>query len=104
MHTTTNKQVPRLVSICLARAEQELRNDTVVPLLENAHVMNDTRLLMHCRRFMLREGKAGGVGQLQDLGVAKGLLNDAYSEISVLRAEKDRQNRMDKRLRESIME
>ena len=52
---------------------------------------------------MLREGKAGGVGQLQDLGIAKGLLNDAYSEINVLRAEKDRQNRMDKRLRKLLI-
>ena len=52
------------------------------------HAAGGARLLEKCRRFVLREcgavRRAGGVAQLRDLGLAKGLLLDSYRRIEDL--------------------
>ena len=59
---------------------------SAVPLLEAAHTTGDGRLLAQCRRFVADNAAevraSGGVEQLRDLGVAKGLLGDALDRVA----------------------
>ena len=61
-----------------------LNVENVLPLTEAAHAMQDTELLARCRRFAYNNsaavGATGAVADLSDLGVTKGLLQDAYSK------------------------
>ena len=83
--------VERLAQLCLkALLEDQIAADTAVPLLEAAH--NDAsneRLFKKCRRFIRANGgavkAAGGIDDLQQLEVAKGLLGDAIDEVERLR-------------------
>ena len=78
-----------MAALCLKVVEDRLAPATAVPLLESAHAAGDARLFKKCRRFVLKEcgavRRAGGVGQLRDLGLAKGLLVDSYREVEQLR-------------------
>ena len=62
---------------------------SAVPLLEAAHATGDGRLLAQCRRYVADHAAevraSGGVEQLRDLGVAKGLLGDALDQVAELK-------------------
>ena len=62
---------------------------TAVPLLEAARAVDDERLFAQCRRFVAEHSAevraSGGVEQLRDLGVAKGLLGDALDQVTQLK-------------------
>ena len=65
-----------------------LTASTAVPLLEQSRihaVEDDGRLFDTCRRFVLENGSAvvaaGGLEQLQEHAVTKGLLRDAYAAL-----------------------
>ncbi|EOD40297.1 hypothetical protein EMIHUDRAFT_372834 [Emiliania huxleyi CCMP1516] len=82
-------QVPRLELLCAQALQESVAPATAVPLLEAAHTMGDGRLLAQCRRFVAdhpAEVRAsGGVEQLRDFGVAKGLLGDALDQVAELK-------------------
>ena len=90
-------QIPRLAALCRKATEERLAPATAVPLLESAHAAGDARLLARCRRFIVREcgavRRAGGLTQLREFAVAKGLLSDAYHEVEALRHENEEQRR-----------
>ncbi|EOD25757.1 hypothetical protein EMIHUDRAFT_354066, partial [Emiliania huxleyi CCMP1516] len=81
-------QVPRLELLCAQALQESVGPATAVPLLEAAHTMGDGRLLAQCRRFVADHAAevraSGGVEQLRDLGVAKGLLGDALDQVAEL--------------------
>ena len=70
-------QVPRLELLCAQALQESVAPATAVPLLEAAHATGNGRLLAQCRRFVADNAAevraSGGVEQLRDLGVAKGL-------------------------------
>ncbi|EOD10813.1 hypothetical protein EMIHUDRAFT_248207 [Emiliania huxleyi CCMP1516] len=74
-------QVPRLELLCAQALQESVGPASAVPLLEAAHTMGDGRLLAQCRRCVADHAAevraSGGVEQLRDFGVAKGLLGDA---------------------------
>ncbi|EOD41273.1 hypothetical protein EMIHUDRAFT_433296 [Emiliania huxleyi CCMP1516] len=82
-------QVPRLELLCAQALQESVAPATAVPLLEAAHTMGDGRLLAQCRRFVADHAAevraSGGVEQLCDLGVAKGLLGDALDQVAELK-------------------
>ena len=82
-------QVPRLELLCAQALQESVAPATAVPLLEAAHTMGDGRLLAQCRRFVADHAAevraSGGVEQLRDLGVAKGLLGDALDRVAELK-------------------
>ena len=63
---------------------------SVVPSLETACAADDERLVAQCRRFVAEHSgevrAKGGVEQLRDLGVAKGLLGDSMDRVVRLEA------------------
>jgi len=81
-------QVPRLELLCAQALQQSVVAETAVPLLEAAHTMGDGRLLAQCRRYVADNATevraSGGVEQLRNLGVAKGLLGDALDQVTEL--------------------
>ncbi|EOD37512.1 hypothetical protein EMIHUDRAFT_313262 [Emiliania huxleyi CCMP1516] len=81
-------QVPRLELLCAQALQESVGPATAVPLLEAAHMTGDGRLLAQCRRYVADHAAevraSGGVEQLSDLGVAKGLLGDALDQVSEL--------------------
>merc|ERR1711965_827368 len=81
-------QVPRLELLCAQALQESVGPATAVPLLEAAHTMGDGRLLAQCRRYVADHAAevraSGGVEQLRDLGVAKGLLGDALDQVAEL--------------------
>ena len=82
-------QVPRLELLCAQALQESVAPATAVPLLEAAHTMGDGRLLAQCRRYVADHAAevraSGGVEQLRDLGVAKGLLGDALDQVAELK-------------------
>ena len=82
-------QVPRLELLCAQALQESVAPATAVPLLEAAHTMGDGRLLAQCRRYVADNAAevraSGGVEQLRDLGVAKGLLGDALDQVAELK-------------------
>ncbi|EOD27814.1 hypothetical protein EMIHUDRAFT_353638 [Emiliania huxleyi CCMP1516] len=82
-------QVPRLELLCAQALQESVALATAVPLLEAAHTTGDGRLLAQCRRFVADHAAevraSGGVEQLRDLGVAKGLLGDALDQVAELK-------------------
>ncbi|EOD06845.1 hypothetical protein EMIHUDRAFT_249649 [Emiliania huxleyi CCMP1516] len=60
-------QVPRLELLCAQALKESVAPATAVPLLEAAHT------------------RSGGVEQLRDFGVAKGLLGDALDQVAELK-------------------
>ncbi|EOD27950.1 hypothetical protein EMIHUDRAFT_366483, partial [Emiliania huxleyi CCMP1516] len=82
-------QVPRLELLCAQALQESVAPATAVPLLEAAHTTGDGRLLAQCRRFVADHAAevraSGGVEQLRDLGVAKGLLGDALDQVAELK-------------------
>ncbi|EOD25787.1 hypothetical protein EMIHUDRAFT_421393 [Emiliania huxleyi CCMP1516] len=81
-------QVPRLELLCAQALQERVGPASAVPLLEAAHTTGDGRLLAQCRRFVADHAAevraSGGVEQLRDLGVAKGLLGDALDQVAEL--------------------
>ncbi|EOD20487.1 hypothetical protein EMIHUDRAFT_208364 [Emiliania huxleyi CCMP1516] len=83
-------QVPRLELLCAQALQESVGPATAVPLLDVAHTLGDGRLLLaQCRRFVADHAAevraSGGVEQLRDLGVAKGLLGDALDQVAELK-------------------
>ena len=82
-------QVPRLELLCAQALQESVAPATAVPLLEAAHTLGDGRLLAQCRRYVADHAAevraSGGVEQLRDLGVAKGLLGDALDQVAELK-------------------
>ncbi|EOD08788.1 hypothetical protein EMIHUDRAFT_311940 [Emiliania huxleyi CCMP1516] len=82
-------QVPRLELLCAQALQESVAPATAVPLLEAAHTTGDGRLLAQCRRFVADHAAevraSGGVEQLRDFGVAKGLLGDALDQVAELK-------------------
>ncbi|EOD20531.1 hypothetical protein EMIHUDRAFT_355103 [Emiliania huxleyi CCMP1516] len=82
-------QVPRLELLCAQALQESVAPATAVPLLEAAHATGDGRLLAQCRRFVADHAAevraSGGVEQLRDFGVAKGLLGDALDQVAELK-------------------
>ena len=82
-------QVPRLELLCAQALQESVGPASAVPLLEAAHATGDGRLLAQCRRYVADNAAevraSGGVEQLRDLGVAKGLLGDALDEVAELK-------------------
>ena len=82
-------QVPRLELLCAQALQESVAPATAVPLLEAAHTMGDGRLLAQCRRYVADHAAevraSGGVEQLRDFGVAKGLLGDALDQVAELK-------------------
>ncbi|EOD20495.1 hypothetical protein EMIHUDRAFT_208373 [Emiliania huxleyi CCMP1516] len=82
-------QVPRLELLCAQALQESVAPATAVPLLEAAHTLGDGRLLAQCRRFVADHAAevraSGGVEQLRDFGVAKGLLGDALDQVVELK-------------------
>ncbi|EOD38747.1 hypothetical protein EMIHUDRAFT_361563, partial [Emiliania huxleyi CCMP1516] len=82
-------QVPRLELLCAQALQESVAPATAVPLLEAAHTLGDGRLLAQCRRFVADHAAevraSGGVEQLRDFGVAKGLLGDALDQVAELK-------------------
>ena len=74
--------------LCQAIADA-VRAETAVPFLESANTMDDKHLFAQCRSFIAAHPaevrRSGGVEQLRDLSVAKGLLADAMDEVAHLR-------------------
>ncbi|EOD04281.1 hypothetical protein EMIHUDRAFT_372600, partial [Emiliania huxleyi CCMP1516] len=83
-------RVPRLELLCAQALQESVAPATAVPLLEAAHTMGDGRpLLAQCRRYVADHAAevraSGGVEQLRDFGVAKGLLGDALDQVAELK-------------------
>ncbi|EOD31534.1 hypothetical protein EMIHUDRAFT_231698 [Emiliania huxleyi CCMP1516] len=82
-------QVPRLERLCAQALQESVGPASAVPLLEAAHTTGDGRLLAQCRRYVADHAAevraSGGVEQLRDLGVAKGLLGDALDQVAELK-------------------
>ncbi|EOD41568.1 hypothetical protein EMIHUDRAFT_349124 [Emiliania huxleyi CCMP1516] len=82
-------QVPRLELLCAQALQESVGPASAVPLLEAAHATGDGRLLAQCRRYVADHAAevraSGGVEQLRDLGVAKGLLGDALDQVAELK-------------------
>ncbi|EOD23182.1 hypothetical protein EMIHUDRAFT_349742, partial [Emiliania huxleyi CCMP1516] len=82
-------QVPRLELLCAQALQESVGPATAVPLLEAAHTTGDGRLLAQCRRYVADHAAevraSGGVEQLRDFGVAKGLLGDALDQVAELK-------------------
>ncbi|EOD14074.1 hypothetical protein EMIHUDRAFT_311149 [Emiliania huxleyi CCMP1516] len=82
-------QVPRLELLCAQALQESVGPASAVPLLEAAHTLGDGRLLAQCRRFVADHAAevraSGGVEQLRDFGVAKGLLGDALDQVAELK-------------------
>ena len=82
-------QVPRLELLCAQALQESVGPASAVPLLEAAHATGDGRLRAQCRRFVADNAAevraSGGVEQLRDLGVAKGLLGDAFDQVAELK-------------------
>ncbi|EOD20532.1 hypothetical protein EMIHUDRAFT_355105, partial [Emiliania huxleyi CCMP1516] len=82
-------QVPRLELLCAQALQESVAPATAVPLLEAAHTLGDGRLLAQCRRYVADHAAevraSGGVEQLRDFGVAKGLLGDALDQVAELK-------------------
>ena len=82
-------QVPRLELLCAQALQESVGPASAVPLLEAAHTMGDGRLLAQCRRYVADNAAevraSGGVEQLRDFGVAKGLLGDALDQVAELK-------------------
>ncbi|EOD39382.1 hypothetical protein EMIHUDRAFT_312979 [Emiliania huxleyi CCMP1516] len=82
-------QVPRLELLCAQALQESVAPASAVPLLEAAHTTGDGRLLAQCRRFVADHAAevraSGGVEQLRDFGVAKGLLGDALDQVAELK-------------------
>ena len=83
-------QVPRLELLCAQALQESVAPATAVPLLEAAHTLGDGRLLAQCRRFVADHAAevraSGGVEQLRDLGLLKGLLADSMDRVTQLEA------------------
>ena len=81
--------MPRLELLCAQALQESVGPATAVPLLEAAHTTGDGRLLAQCRRYVADHAAevraSGGVEQLRDLGVAKGLLGDALDQVAELK-------------------
>ena len=71
----------RLELLCRKAVHGSLAATNAVPLLEAAHAIADDQLLAQCRVFVAEHPgeieRGGGVEQLTDFGVTKGLLRDA---------------------------
>ncbi|EOD30318.1 hypothetical protein EMIHUDRAFT_365476, partial [Emiliania huxleyi CCMP1516] len=82
-------QVPRLELLCAQALQESVGPASAVPLLEAAQTTGDGRLLAQCRRYVADHAAevraSGGVEQLRNMGVAKGLLGDALDQVAELR-------------------
>ena len=82
-------RVPRLELLCAQALQESVAPATAVPLLEAAHTTGDGRLLAQCRRYVADHAAevraSGGVEQLRDISVAKGLLGDALDQVAELK-------------------
>ena len=83
-------RVRRLELLCAQALQERVGPTTAVPLLQVACAEENERLFAQCRRFVAEHSGAvrasGGVEQLRDLGVAKGLLGDAMDQVTQLKA------------------
>ena len=92
-------QVRRLELICMHAIRGSVDAESAVPLLEASavHNYNHPHLFGQCRRYIAQNGaevkKAGGLEQLSDFPVAKGLLGDAMEENGRLQEENRRLKR-----------
>ena len=86
MRLAQKYQVRRLELLCARAVQERVGPRTAVPLLEAACATEDARLVAQCRRYVAEHSGAvrasGGVGQLRELGVAKGLLGDALDRVA----------------------
>merc|ERR1740117_1361648 len=78
-------QVKRLELLCLQVLEARMSAQNVVQVLEAAKDVGDERLLQQCRHFVLDNARAvklgGGVEEVSNLSIAKGLLSDCLDRI-----------------------
>ena len=83
-------QVRRPELLCARAVRERVAPATAVPLLEAARVTSDERLFAQCRRCVAWHSgtvcRSGGAEEPRDLGVAKGLLRDAWSWVARLEA------------------
>ena len=99
MQLANKFQVRRLELICLHKLHGSVGAESAVPLLEAsaAHAYNHPQLFGQCRRYFAQNGaevkKAGGLEQLSDFPVAKGLLGDAIDRCEQLEEENRRLKR-----------
>ena len=81
-------QVTRLELLCLQAIEVSLGPHDVVQLLEAAHATSNERLFAQCRQYVVDHGaevkRSGGLEELQDFGIAKGLLSDSIDRCTHL--------------------
>ena len=81
-------QVCRLELICRKALSEGVSAGSAVPLLEAAHATDDQRLFAQCRRYISENSVAvkesGGIEQLQDHRITKGVLSDVISRVDVL--------------------
>ena len=84
-------QVRRLEMLCARALQERVGPANAVPLLEAACATEDDWLFTQCRRLVAERISAvrasGGVEQLRDLGVAKGLLGDAIDQVAQLKGQ-----------------
>ena len=78
----------RLEFICRKKLSDSVTAASAVPLLEAAHATDDQRLFGQCRRYIYENSVAvkesGGIEQLQDHCITKGVLSDIISRVDVL--------------------
>jgi hypothetical protein len=81
-------QVPRLKLLCQQAIEASLEPQNAVQLLGAAHVTENERLFDQCRQYIVQHGvevkRSGGLEDVEDLGVARGLLGDAIDRCAHL--------------------
>ena len=90
MRLAQKYQVQRLELLCARAVQERVGAGNAVPLLQAASATSDERLFDQCRRYVTEHSGAvrasGGVEQLRDLGVAKGLLGDALDRVAEMEA------------------
>ena len=78
----------RLELICLKALSESVTAASAVPLLEAAHATDNQRLFSQCRRYIAENSVAvkcgGGIEQLQDLSITKGVLCDVIGRVDLL--------------------
>ena len=84
-------QMTRLEHLCRKAVHETLAATNAVPLLEAAHAFADDQLLNQCRAYVAENpgdvAQGGGVEQLTDFGVTKGLLKDALQGLAASKEE-----------------
>ena len=88
MQLARKHRVRRLELLCAVAIAEAMSAENALPLLEAAHAMRDDGLVGRCRRYVHEHGGAvgasGGVEELRDLGLTKGLLRDALLHVGEL--------------------